>query len=127
MIEQNLPDAEQLNELIEDEFKQVMDWSGVEDLFIRHHNTLEVLFLHFSKSDRLDRQRAAAETMNVKEFASCLKEAQLIGDALTELEVKQIFAAVNLDDDLFGSSASMLFIQSLARLYVLCSEKSRST
>lgn len=42
--------------------------------------------------------------MNIKEFVSCLKEADLLGDALTELEAKQIFASVNLDDDLYGPS-----------------------
>jgi hypothetical protein len=108
LIEQNLPNIEQLNEIIKDEVTQVMQWPAVQDLFVRHHNTLELLFLHFSKSDRSERQRGADESMNMTEFASCLKQAHVLGDALTELEVKQIFAAANLDDDLFGPSACML-------------------
>ena len=45
------------------------------------------------------------------EFLKCLKEADLLGDALTELEAKQIFASVNLDDELYG-----LFLPARARL-----------
>lgn len=69
--------------------------------------------------------------MNIKEFVLFLKESQIIGNKVTELEGKQIFAAVNLNDDLFvaesiGDSSSELVFQEFGECLIrLAVEKQR--
>ena len=69
--------------------------------------------------------------INIKEFVLFLKESKLLGDEVTELEGKQIFAAVNLDDDLYvaesvgDSSADLVFQEFGECLIRLAVEKQR--
>ena len=62
----------------EDDIDQVMEWTQVQAVLLKHHNLLEGVFMHYCGAT-FTGVSSDSELINMKEWELFLKEAKLVG------------------------------------------------